>query len=786
MGRRIEVELTSTREDGSWTWRAAGAKQPKGDVMASLLYDGAKVGDVVKVEAEFHLDGIEVTEVFAPKAKKERTDLLELKSRPLRDDELVTTQRVAGGRRSDRDGGRGRRDRRGDRGDRGDRGRGDRGDRGDRARGERRGPRPEPDRRPKPKRLRPKRAHRDAMLESVTEEHRPIVEQVIRDGMPGVRAAIDKQNAEAKEAGKPPIDAAPILKIAEQNLSRARLAEWRDRADAALADAAELDIRDLRSVVVAGADVARDDESRAVADQIKSVLDERLESDHAAWLADLDAAVSEGRVVRGLRLSSRPVKAGAPLPTEIATKLSQQAAEALAPDVSQDRWATVLDALAFSPVRGAVTPIGLPAEPGEELLAEVRRLSDRIPAIANLFGIDPAQVPKSAKRRRSPRSNQRGRGDAPGRGGRAGDDRKPKDPSATRPGGRPVPGAEKAQPEKPSADQPEPTADETPAEQPAAEAPAASDAPAQQAEPEAPAIEEPQPEPTEADQPEAPAAEQPEAETGAEPEADQPAAQADQPQPEPTEAEATAEPEPTPEPETDQPAAEAEQPDAETGAEPEADQPNADRPEAAQAAAEAPAAEHPQAEPTEAEPTTEPETAQSAAEATAAEQPDAEADEPEAEAAADEPEAAAATEPEPRPHEPEAEAAAATEPSQPPSPRPTSPPPRRQRPNRPRPRPRPRPAPMSRRRPTGRQATRRTPAPRATASGSPAEGSAGPPAGRPVRAPRGCGGSPPGRPPAGTDRAGPGTPRPHPRRRRRRWAEYRAATGPGRPRRGSP
>ena len=73
MGRRIEVELTSARDDGSWTWRAAGAKQPKGDLLASLLYEGAKVGDVVKVEAEFHLDGIEVTEVFAPKPKKARS-----------------------------------------------------------------------------------------------------------------------------------------------------------------------------------------------------------------------------------------------------------------------------------------------------------------------------------------------------------------------------------------------------------------------------------------------------------------------------------------------------------------------------------------------------------------------------------------------------------------------------------------------------------------------------------------------------------------------------------------
>ncbi|MDH4365203.1 MAG: hypothetical protein OEY70_14100, partial [Acidimicrobiia bacterium] len=244
MGRRIEVELTSSREDGLWTWRAAGARQPKGELVASLLYAGAKVGDVVRVEAEFHVDGIEVVEVFAPKGKKERTDLLELKSRPIRDDELVTTQRVRRDDRPRRGGDRRGRD--------GDRPRGDRRPRReDDHRRERSGP-PEADLRPKPKRLRPRRTHRDALLAEVADEHKPIVEQLIRDGMPGVRAAIEKQNLEAKEAGKPELEAAPNLAIAERNLAKARLAEWRDRADAALAMKADLDLRDLRSVVVAG------------------------------------------------------------------------------------------------------------------------------------------------------------------------------------------------------------------------------------------------------------------------------------------------------------------------------------------------------------------------------------------------------------------------------------------------------------------------------------------------------------------------------------------------------
>ncbi len=396
MGRRIDVELTSSKEDGTWTWRAAGAKQPKGDMAASLLYEGAKVGDVVRVDADFHLDGIEVVEVFPPASKKERSNLLELKSRPFRDDELVTEQRAP---RS----GRGRRGERGDRGQRGTRrDGGDRRPRRDDSRGQRRS---EPDR-PKAKRLKPRREHRTALLAATTEEHKPIVEQLLRDGMPGVRAAIKKQNEDNVAAGRPEIEATPLLDIAEKNLSAARLAEWRDRADAALAIGDELDLRDLRSVVVAGADVARDDESKALAEQLKTLLDSRMESDHAKWLSDLRSAIQDRRVVRALRLSSRPVKAGAPLPVELANELAQQTSDSLTPETEQRRWATVLDAVAYSPVRGAVTPAGLPESPGEELIAEVRRLSDRIPAIAESFGVDPASVPKSERRGRRRRDGK--------------------------------------------------------------------------------------------------------------------------------------------------------------------------------------------------------------------------------------------------------------------------------------------------------------------------------------------------------------------------------------------
>src|SRR3954471_20308591 len=88
MSRRIDIELTSTRDDGTWTWRAAGARQPKGVLDAKLLYDGAKVGDVVRADAEFEIDGITVINVLGPKSKRAEPERLELIA-PVRDEPAV-------------------------------------------------------------------------------------------------------------------------------------------------------------------------------------------------------------------------------------------------------------------------------------------------------------------------------------------------------------------------------------------------------------------------------------------------------------------------------------------------------------------------------------------------------------------------------------------------------------------------------------------------------------------------------------------------------------------------
>ncbi len=241
------------------------------------------------------------------------------------------------------------------------------------------------------------------MLAELPEEQKPIAEQVLKGGIPAVRQAVQKQNETNRAEGKPEIADEPLVAVAEQLLPRLRAAEWRDRAEAALASLDELDLRDLRSVVVAADAAARDDESRALADRLRDGLSRRVEEEHRSWLAEIDETVQAGRVVRALRLSSRPPKAGTPFPSELAGRLAGAASASLTADTAQDRYATVLDALAYAPVRAQVEAQGLPAEPSPELVAAVTKLAGRLPKIAAQFGIEAPATPARGKGRR-PRS----------------------------------------------------------------------------------------------------------------------------------------------------------------------------------------------------------------------------------------------------------------------------------------------------------------------------------------------------------------------------------------------
>lgn len=382
MSRRIEIELTSSRPDGTWTWRAAGAREPKGVLEGSVLSGGAKVGDVLKVEADFDIDGISILSIVAGKERVEKSNRLELlaSEKPFKP---VIETKAPRSERPRRD------DKRRPRGEKGD---------GPAAGGDdrkRRGPLtppPELPQRPKAKRLKPGRAHRSEILGALPEAQRAIAERVLQGGIPAVRAAVAEQNKVLAAEGKEVIPADGLVTMAENLLPKLRVAEWLDRADAAVADIDSLDLRDLRSVVTSGDDpaIARDESTRAVAAKLKEGLAARQEKDHAEWLSDIDAALGVGRVVRALKLSSQPPKAGARFPAELATRLAAAASAALEVDAPADRWVAMLEAAAFSPVRSQLNAVAIPAVVAPELLACVTRLAPAVPQIATKFGVQVA------------------------------------------------------------------------------------------------------------------------------------------------------------------------------------------------------------------------------------------------------------------------------------------------------------------------------------------------------------------------------------------------------------
>lgn len=488
MAHRIDLELTSARPDGTWTWRAAGARQPKGSLDTSLLYEGAAVGDVVRADAELGLEGTTIVRLYPPRERRSEPERLVVLgsagTSPGVTSSLVSKARRAPGRheREGRGEREGRREHEGSRpsprpdarsqgagaphgarprgasagservrpeqgpGRRPDieaaspaasratagtgpatrargatkpaarptarEGAGAAGARDTRRDGGHRSDRPAPGSggpggiRRGPPRLVPGSAHRAAALAALPPEQRPIAEQILRGGLAAVRQAIDAQNAELRAQGRPEVGGEELLALAEQLLGSLKAAAWRDRAEAALAAGDDLALRDLRSVVASADGATRDDTGRMLATKLREALDSRAAQVRQRWVDETAAALDGDKILRALRTSSRPPDPGSRLPAELAVRLSRAAGEAMTPDTPPDRWASLLEAAASSPVRRTVKPVGLPREPGDPLLAAVRHASGRIPALAALLGINmppPPSAPMGASAKARPR-----------------------------------------------------------------------------------------------------------------------------------------------------------------------------------------------------------------------------------------------------------------------------------------------------------------------------------------------------------------------------------------------
>ncbi len=409
MSRRIDIELTSQAGDGSWTWRAAGARQPKGTVEAGLVPPGEAVGAVLRADVEIGLEGIEILSLTSAKPARspEKTEgRIEVKGTPRRAPDVSVILAPGSNKR--------RRDRDDDGGERGDRRGGNRrgpdaearrdergGDRPPRGTG---GPRRPGARRPGEGDGRPARGerpvaptstvHRNAMLAALRPEQIPVAEQLLRGGLQAVRQAIEAQNTSNKAAGKPPVAADAILAIADELLPAVRLADWKDRASVAQATGKEYRLRELRAVVAASRTVNLDEEGRAMAKALQESLDQRTTALREEWLARITNALNDGRVLQAVEASIRPPEPGTRCPADLAVRLAAAAGEAMTADLAPEDWMRLLDAVVASPVRRTVKPSGIPDD--EVAKQAARNAAGAVPALAKLLGL---RIPPPPPRR---------------------------------------------------------------------------------------------------------------------------------------------------------------------------------------------------------------------------------------------------------------------------------------------------------------------------------------------------------------------------------------------------
>ena len=394
MSRRIEIEITSIGSESA-TWRAAGAKLPKGALPLSLLPSGAKSGDVFRADADQTMEGVEIVALLPQKTASPRKETIALIPQKKQAEDVTVTYAPKGGR--------GRRDGDGER-----RGGAPRGDRKPRERSggsESRGPREARGGR----RERPARpvgppvltTHRNAFLATLTPEQLPVAEQLLRGGLPAVRTAVAEQNKTAAAQGRPTVNAEAIDRIANDLLGKANLASWKDRAGGAQSAGKELRLRDLRAVVTSAKTVILDDEARAMLNDLKTQLTTKVEHLTTEWNSKIASALEAKDALLAVTLASRPPEFRLQVASTTAAAIATLVSETLTEALDATSWVALVQAAAASPMHRSIKPAGIPAD--DTVRAEAIKVAGNIPEIAKMLGmkVPPPPPARPATPRRS-------------------------------------------------------------------------------------------------------------------------------------------------------------------------------------------------------------------------------------------------------------------------------------------------------------------------------------------------------------------------------------------------
>jgi len=409
MSRRIEIEITSINGEVA-TWRAAGAKLPKGSLATSLLPSGTSAGAEFRADVEQNMEGVEVLALLPVKTASPldlRGERIVIAPKVHTGPDIQVTYAPKGGKgRRDGDGPRPRRDgddsrpRRDDKGSRGPRAGGPAGEGGDKGgrpgrprTNDRRGPRPE-----RPTGPPILTVHRNAFLATLNPEQLPVAEQLLRGGLPAVRTAVAEQNKTATAQGRTTVNADAIDRIATDLLGKANLAMWKDRAAGAQSAGRDLRLRDLRPVVTSAKTVNLDDEARTMLKDLQAQLTSQIEILSTEWLAKIAAAIESKNALEALTLAARPPEFRMQVASESAAAIAALASESLNENLAPAQWIALVQAAVASPMHRTIKPTGIPAD--EACRNEAIKVAGAIPELAKLLGM---RVPPPPPRTVTPR-----------------------------------------------------------------------------------------------------------------------------------------------------------------------------------------------------------------------------------------------------------------------------------------------------------------------------------------------------------------------------------------------
>ncbi|MBU6233482.1 MAG: hypothetical protein KJS64_04455, partial [Acidobacteria bacterium] len=248
--------------------------------------------------------------------------------------------------------------------------------------------------------------HRNAFLAALTPEQLPVAEQLLRGGLPAVRAAVADQNKAAAAQGRPTVNADAIDRIANDLLSKANLASWKDRAGGAQSAGKELRLRDLRAVVTSAKTVILDDEARTMLADLKAQLTSKVEHLTSEWNNKISQALEAKDALLAVTLASRPPEFRLQVASTTAAEISALVSSTLTESLDPAQWVTLAQAAAQSPMHRSIKPAGIPAN--EDTRTAAIQIAGNIPEIAKMLGMKvPPPPPARPSAPRRSRSNPR-------------------------------------------------------------------------------------------------------------------------------------------------------------------------------------------------------------------------------------------------------------------------------------------------------------------------------------------------------------------------------------------